>query len=82
MNLHEYQLWCMSNPTNDEVEINRRFHKQSRMIMERYNQQREKEQMIKDITEEVMRRIRVIVNNEASPEIKKIKDDIDKLFVK
>ncbi len=82
MNLHEYQLWCMSNPTNDEVEINRRFHEQSRMIMERYNQQREKEQMIKDITEEVMRRIRVIVNNEASPEIKKIKDDIDKLFVK
>lgn len=82
MNLHEYQLWCMSNPTNDEVEINRRFHEQSRMIMERYNQQREKEQIIKDITEEVMRRIRVIVNNEASPEIKKIKDDIDKLFVK
>ena len=82
MNLHEYQLWCMSNPTNDEVEINRRFHEQSRMIMERYNQQREKEQMIKDITEEVMRRIRVIVNNEASPEIKKIKDDIDKLFAK
>lgn len=82
MNLHEYQLWCMSNPTNDEVEINRRFHEQSRMIMERYNQQREKEQMIKDITEEVMRRIRVIVNNEASPEIKKLKDDIDKLFVK
>ena len=82
MNLHEYQLWCISNPTNDEVEINRRFHEQSRMIMERYNQQREKEQMIKDITEEVMRRIRVIVNNEASPEIKKIKDDIDKLFVK
>ena len=82
MNLHEYQLWCMSNPTNDEVEINRRFHEQSRMIMERYNQQRKKEQMIKDITEEVMRRIRVIVNNEASPEIKKIKDDIDKLFVK
>lgn len=38
--------------------------------------------MIKDITEEVMRRIRVIVNNEASPEIKKIKDDIDKLFAK
>ena len=82
MNLHEYQLWCMSNPTNDEVEINRRFHEQSRMIMERYNQQREKEQMIKDITEGGMRRIRVIVNNEASPEIKKIKDDIDKLFVK
>ena len=82
MNLHEYQLWCMSNPTNDEVEINRRFHEQSRMIMERYNQQREKEQMIKDITEEVMRRIRVIVNNEASTEIKKIKDDIDKLFTK
>lgn len=38
--------------------------------------------MIKDITEEVMRRIRVIVNNEASTEIKKIKDDIDKLFTK
>ena len=82
MNLHEYQLWCMSNPTNDEVEINRRFHEQSRMITERYNKEREKEQMIKDITEEVMRRIRVIVNNEASPEIKKIKDDIDKLFTK
>lgn len=82
MNLHEYQLWCMSNQTNDEAEINRRYHEQSRMIMERYNQQREKEQMIKDITEEVMRRIRLIVNNEASPEIKKIKDDIDKLFTK
>ena len=82
MNLHEYQLWCMTNPTNDEAEINRRFHEQSRMIMDRYNQRREKEQMIKDITEEVMRRIRVIVNNEASPEIKKIKDDIDRLFTK
>ena len=82
MNLHEYQLWCMTNPTKDEAEINRRFHEQSRMIMERYNQQREKEQMIKDITDEVMRRIRVEVNNEASPEIKKIKDDIDKLFSK
>lgn len=82
MNLQEYQLWCMTNPTKDEAEINRRFHEQSRMIMERYNQQREKEQMIKDITEEVMRRIRVIVNNEASPQIKKIKDDIDKLFSK
>lgn len=82
MNLQEYQLWCMTNPTNDEAEINRRFHEQSRMIMDRYNQRREKEQMIKDITEEVMRRIRVIVNNEASPEIKKIKDDIDRLFTK
>ena len=82
MNLHEYQLWCMINPTNDEAEINRRFYEQSRMITERYNKQREKEQMIKDITEEVMRRIRVIVNNEASTEIKKIKDDIDKLFTK
>ena len=82
MNLHEYQLWCMTNPTNDEAEINRRFYEQSRMITERYNKQRDKEQMIKDITEEVMRRIRVIVNNEASTEIKKIKDDIDKLFTK
>lgn len=82
MNLNEYQLWCMTNPTNDEEEINRRFYEQSRMITERYNKEREKEQMIKDITEEVMRRIRVIVNNEASPEIKKIKDDIDKLFSK
>ena len=82
MNLNEYQLWCMTNQTNDEAEINRRFHEQSRMIMDRYNKDSEKEQMIKDITEEVMRRIRVIVNNEASPEIKKIKDDIDKLFSK
>lgn len=82
MNLNEYQLWCMTNKTNEEVEINRRFHKQSRMIMDRYNKDMEKEQMIKDITDEVMRRIRVIVNNEASQEIKKIKDDIDKLFYK
>lgn len=82
MKLHEYQLWCMANPTNDEAEINRRLHEQSRMIKERYNQKREKEKMIKDITEEVMRRIRVKINNEASPEIKKIKDDIDKLFTK
>ena len=82
MNLHEYQLWCMTHPTNDKAEINRRLHEQSRMIKERYNQKREKEQMIKDITEEVIRRIRVKINNEASPEIKKIKDDIDKLFTK
>ena len=51
MNLNEYQLWCMTNPTNDEAEINRRFYEQSRMITERYNKEREKEQMIKDITE-------------------------------
>ena len=82
MNLHEYQLWCMTNPTNDEVEINKRFHNQSKMIMQKYKQQQEKEQMIKDITEEVMQRIRIIVNNEASPEIKKIKDDVNKLFTK
>lgn len=82
MNLHEYQLWCMTNPTNDEAEINRRFYEQTRMIKERYERQRDKEQMVKEITEEVLKRIRVIVKNEASPEIKKIKDDIDKLFTK
>lgn len=82
MNLNEYQLWCMTNPTNDEAEINRRFHEQTRMITERFNKQREKEQMIKEITDEVMRRIRVIINNEASTEIKQIKKDIDNLFAK
>lgn len=82
MNLSEYQLWCMTNPTNDNAEINRRYYEQTRMIREQYRQQEEKERMKKEITEEVMKRIRVIINNEASPEIKKIKDDIDKLFMK
>ena len=52
------------------------------MISNRYNREREREQMKREIIAEVLKQIRVEVNNEASPAIKEIKKDIENLFSK
>jgi hypothetical protein len=42
------------------------------MISNRYNREREREQMKREIIAEVLKQIRIEINNEASPAIKEI----------
>lgn len=80
--LEDYKMYCMTHNTDDPAELTRRLFNQTRMISNRYNREREREQMKREIIAEVLKQIRVEVNNEASPAIKEIKKDIENLFSK
>lgn len=80
--LEEYKMYCMNTPTNDPAELTRRLFNQTRAISNKLNRQREREQMKKEIIAEVLKQIRIEVNNEASPAIREIKKDIENLFSK
>ena len=80
--LDEYKLYCASNHTDDPAELTRRLFNQTRMISNKYNREREREQMKREIIAEVLKQLRIEVNNEASPAIKEIKKDIENLFSK
>ena len=80
--MNDYQIYCMTHNTDDPAELTRRLFNQTRMISNRYNREREREQMKREIIAEVLKQIRVEVNNEASPAIKEIKKDIENLFSK
>ena len=52
------------------------------MLRDKWNKERDREQMKQEIIAEVLKQIRVEVNNEASPAIREIKKDIENLFSK
>jgi hypothetical protein len=52
------------------------------MIHDKLNQQRDRERMKQEIIAEVLKQIRIEVNNDASPVIKEIQRDIENLFSK
>lgn len=80
--MNDYQLYCLTHPTDDPAELNKRFWNQSQTIYDKLNQQRAQEQMKQEIIDEVLKQIRIEIKNEASPTVKGIKNDIDKLFSK
>lgn len=80
--LEDYKMYCMTHNTDDPAELTRRLFNQTRMISNRYNRDREREQMKREIIAEVLKQIRIEVNNEASPAIKEIQNDIKNMFSK
>ena len=80
--MNDYQLYCLTHPTDDPAELNKRFWNQSQAIYDKLNQQRAQEQMKQEIIDEVLKQIRIEIKNEASPTVEGIKNDIDKLFSK
>lgn len=80
--LEDYKMYCMTHNTDDPAELTRRLFNQTRMISNRYNRDREREQMKQEIIAEVLKQIRIEVNNEASPAIKEIQNDIKNMFSK
>ena len=80
--LEDYKLYCATNHTDDPGELTRRLFNQTRLISNKYNREREREQMKREIIAEVLKQIRVEVKNEASPAIREIKKDIENLFSK
>lgn len=82
MSLDDYKIYCMTHPTNDPAELTRRLFEQTRAITEELNREREREQMKREIIAEVLKQLRIEINNEASPAIKEIKKDIENMFSK
>lgn len=80
--LEDYKMYCMTHNTDDPAELTRRLFNQTRMISNRYNREREREQMKREIIDEVLKQIRIEINNEASPVIKEIQNDIKNMFSK
>ncbi len=80
--LEDYKMYCMTHNTDDPAELTRRLFNQTRMISNRYNREREREQMKREIIAEVLKQIRIEINNEASPAIKEIQNDIKNMFSK
>lgn len=80
--MNDYQIYCMTHPTNDPAELTRRLFEQTRLFQSELDQRRDREQMKREIIAEVLKQIRVEVNNEASPAIREIKKDIENLFSK
>lgn len=80
--LDDYKMYCMTHNTDDPAELTRRLFNQTRMISNRYNREREREQMKREIIAEVLKQIRIEINNEASPAIKEIQNDIKNMFSK
>ena len=80
--LEDYKMYCMTHNTDDPAELTRRLFNQTRMISNRYNRDREREQMKREIIAEVLKQIRIEVNNKASPAIKEIQNDIKNMFSK
>lgn len=80
--LEDYKMYCMTHNTDEPAELTRRLFNQTRMISNRYNREREREQMKREIIAEVLKQIRIEVNNEASPAIKEIQNDIKNMFSK
>ena len=80
--MNDYQIYCMTHPTNDPAELTQRLFEQTRLIQNRYNQERDREKMKQEIIAEVLKQLRVEVKNEASPAIREIKKDIENLFAK
>ena len=80
--LDDYKMYCMTHNTDDPAELTRRLFNQTRMISNRYNREREREQMKREIIAEVLKQIRIEINNEASPVIKEIQNDIKNMFSK
>ena len=82
LDLEEYKLYCMTHNTDSSAEMTRRLFNQTRAISNRINRQRELEQMKREIINEVLKKIRIEINNEASPVIKEIQNDIKNIFSK
>ena len=80
--LEDYKMYCMTHNTDDPAELTRRLFNQTRMISNRYNREREREQMKREIIAEVLKQIRIEIKNEASPAIKEIQNDIKNMFSK
>ena len=80
--MNDYQIYCMTHPTDDPAELTQRLFTQTRMIRDKLNQQRDRERMKQEIIAEVLKQIRIEVNNDASPVIKEIQRDIENLFSK
>lgn len=80
--LEEYKLYCMTHNTDSPAEMTRRLFNQTRAISNRINRQRELEQMKREIIDEILKKIRIEINNEASPVIKEIQNDIKNIFSK
>ena len=80
--LEQYKIYCASHHTDDPAELTRRLFNQTRAISNKLNRQREREQMKQEIIAEVLKQIRIEVNNDASPVIKEIQRDIENLFSK
>ena len=80
--MNDYQVYCMTHPTNDPAELTRRLWEQTRAFTAELDREREREKMKREIIAEVLKQLRVEVKNEASPAIREIKKDIENLFAK
>ena len=80
--MNDYQIYCMTHPTDDPAELTRRLWEQTRVFTSELDRERDREKMKREIIAEVLKQLRVEVKNEASPAIREIKKDIENLFAK
>lgn len=80
--MNDYQIYCMTHPTDDPAELTRRLWEQTRAFTNELDRRREREEMKREIIAEVLKQLRIEVKNEASPAIREIKKDIENLFSK
>lgn len=80
--MNDYQIYCLTHPTNDPAELTNRLFEQHRMSYNKLNQQKEIEQIKREIIAEILKQIRIEISNNASPTIKEIQKDIENLFSK
>lgn len=77
------KLWKYSTDnTTDSAELTRRLHEHTQERHNKINQKRDMEEMEKRIEENVMKRIMIRIQNDATPKIKKLNEQIQNLFTK
>jgi len=68
--------YYMMHPATTEAEIYERFNEAHDRIREKFDKQREREQLKREIIDEVMKRITIEIKNEASPAIQDLKKQL------
>lgn len=71
--------YYMTHPATTEAEIYERFNEAHDRIREKFDKQREREQLKREIIDEVMKRITIEIKNEASPAIQDLKKQLSTL---
>lgn len=71
--------YYMTHPAKTEAEIYERFNEVHNRMREEFDKQREREQLKREIIDEVMKRITIEIKNEASPAIQDLKKQLESL---
>lgn len=71
--------YYMTHPAKTEEEIYERFNEVHNRMREEFDKQREREQLKREIIDEVMKRITIEIKNEASPAIQDLKKQLETL---